>query len=58
MTLDEKKTALFKLCRKFVDDNRIYTPETVHQADRVAENALDLVFEICALVGYHEPVDN
>jgi hypothetical protein len=45
---------LWELCRKFIDDNKITCEETCFQSDRVIENSLDLVYQICEIVGYAE----
>ncbi len=48
----EKKDALLKLCGEFIADKEIRSAETIYQADRVAEGALDFIEEICNVVGY------
>jgi prevent-host-death family protein len=49
---------LWELCTKFVEDNRITCPETIHQTDHVIENAYTLIEQMCSIVGYHEEADN
>jgi hypothetical protein len=48
------KDKLWKLCEKFVKDNTISCPETIHQCDWVSENSPELVQAICEIVGYHK----
>jgi hypothetical protein len=45
---------LISVCEKFIEDNRITSPETVYQKDRVIENAYGLIQDICEIVGYEE----
>lgn len=53
-TIQAEPDPLRKLCRKFVKDNRITCPETVHQCDWVAENSPEFIAEICKIVGFHK----
>ena len=48
------KQKLWWLCKKFVVDQEITCAESVHQSDRVIENAYQLIEEICDLVGYYD----
>jgi hypothetical protein len=50
--MQEEQTALYELCAKFINDNKIYCPETVYQADRVSENSYEFIKKICDIVGY------
>ena len=51
---NEKAVELWNLCKKFIDDQSINCPETIHQTDWVIENAYTLIEEICDIVGYKE----
>ena len=48
---------LYDLCKDFIRDNRISCEEDIYQSDRVEANALDLISQICELLGYHEEED-
>ena len=48
---------LFVLCHNFIYDNEITCGETVYQTDRVSENSLECIAEICEIVGYHKHKD-
>lgn len=43
---------LLTLCREYVNDNEIYSEETIYQTDRVAETSIDFVADICKIVGF------
>lgn len=49
-----KEKELFKLCKKFIEEQDIHCAETVYQSDRVIENAYEFIEEICNIVGYVE----
>lgn len=51
------KASLLKLCRDFISDNHISCPETVYQTDRVSNNSLEFIEEICNLVGFCKDSD-
>lgn len=51
------KTELLELCRDFIEEQRITCAETVHQTDRVIENAYEFIGQVCELVGYHKDPD-
>lgn len=44
--------ALAELCKKFVVENGIGCPETIHQCDGVIVNAYDFIHRVCDIVGY------
>ena len=50
--MQEKKDALYELCAKFINDNKIHCAETVYQADRVNDNSYEFIRKICDIVGY------
>jgi hypothetical protein len=50
----KKRSSLVKLCKKFVDDNKITCEECISQTDRVIENAYEFIANICDIVGYYE----
>lgn len=47
-----KEQELFEFCKKFVEEQDITCPETIHQSDRVIENAYEFIEHICDIVGY------
>ncbi len=49
-----KGSRLLTLCEKFIEENNICCPETIHQTDWVIENAYELIEGICEIVGYKE----
>lgn len=50
-TLEELKQ-LYIIVKHFIDTNDITCPEVIYQEDRVSENSLDLIRELCNIVGY------
>lgn len=48
------QSQLWYVCKKFVEEQQINCPETIHQCDWVIENAYSFIEEICAIVGYLE----
>lgn len=44
-------------CQKFIAAQEIISPETVHQTDRVIENAYEFIEVVCNIVGYHKSED-
>jgi len=52
-----KEHKLEEIVRKFVEEYRISCPETIHQTDRVIENAYQLIEELVDVVGYYEDSD-
>ncbi len=44
--------ALWNVCKKFVEDQEISSPETIYQCDWVIEHAYEFVEEVCNVVGY------
>jgi hypothetical protein len=44
--------ALWNVCKKFVEDQEIGSPETVYQCDWVIENAYEFIADVCNVVGY------
>lgn len=47
---------LLKLCKKFIDQNDIWSNETIYQSDCVILSAPEFIEEICDIVGY-KPID-
>jgi hypothetical protein len=41
------------LCKKFIQDQKICSEETIYQMDRVVEHSLGLINDICDILGYH-----
>lgn len=48
------KDRLLAHCRAFIEAQNITCAETVHQTDRVIENAYEFIEGICDIVGYKE----
>ncbi len=48
---------LYDLCKDFIKDNEIGCEEDIYQSDRVGANALELIEQICEILGYYEPED-
>lgn len=49
--------ALWNICIKFIEEQEIVHEEMVYQSDHIAENALQLIGQICEEVGYVEYED-
>lgn len=49
-----KGAQLLAIVRAFIEKQRIYCPETIHQTDRVIENAYGLIEDLVDVVGYLE----
>jgi GTP-dependent phosphoenolpyruvate carboxykinase len=45
------------LCEQFVQDQRIYCPESIYQTDRVIQNAYEFIEKVCDIVGYLDTED-
>ncbi len=49
---------LEKICRNFIEKQKIYCSESVYQSDRVIENAYELIESICNELGYYsDPIE-
>lgn len=48
---------LFDICKDFIKDNEITCAESIYQKDSIEANALDLIEQICELIGYYEEED-
>jgi len=55
--MNTKDEALFKYCTDFIAKQKIECAETIHQTDRVIENAYEFIEGICDIVGYSESDD-
>jgi hypothetical protein len=53
-----RRDALWNVCRKFIDRLDIWCGETVYQTDRVGEAALELIEDVCDIVGYKPSEDD
>lgn len=51
----KEMAALWNVCAKFIEQQKIGCPETIYQMDRVIENAYEFIQDICDEVGYYEP---
>lgn len=49
---EEKKEQLYDLCKQFIDEQDINCAESIHQTDRVIENAYFFIERVCDIVGY------
>lgn len=45
---------LFDLCKEFVNENEISCSEDLYQRDSLQLQALELLEQICDLIGYYE----
>ena len=54
----KEMVALWNVCMKFIEAQKISCPETIYQTDWVIENAYEFIEEICEEVGYHEDPSN
>lgn len=54
MTPEEE---LFNLCKKFIAQERIHSPETIYQTDSVIEHAYEFIEGVCNIVGYYKYED-
>lgn len=45
---------LFDLCKDFIKDNKITCAESIYQSNSIEANALDLIEQICDVIGYYE----
>lgn len=48
---------VMNLVRKFIQDNKISCGETIYQSDRVGENSLEFIEQLCEVVGYYKGED-
>ncbi len=53
-----KEEELFAMCKKFIEDQHIWCPETIYQSDRVIENAYEFIERVCNIVGYVKDEDD
>jgi hypothetical protein len=49
----KEMAALWNKCLEFVESQRISCVETIHQTDRVIENAYEFIEDVCDIVGYN-----
>lgn len=49
---------LWNTCQRFIHEQVICHPETIYQCDRVVENALEFIEEVCKVVGYEEFIED
>jgi hypothetical protein len=54
----KEMAALWNKCLEFVESQRISCAETIHQTDRVIENAYEFIEDVCDIVGYKEYEDD
>ena len=45
---------LFDLCKDFIRESEISCPETIYDRDSLQLQCLELLEQICDLIGYHE----
>jgi hypothetical protein len=48
---------LFDLCKDFIKENEISCAETIYDRDSLQLQCLELLEQICDLIGYHEDED-
>lgn len=49
----EKHAKLWKLCERFIREQRISCEEAIYQSDWVVVNSYEFIEEVCDIVGYH-----
>lgn len=54
----EAEARLTAIVREFVEKHHVSCPETIHQTDRVIENAYELIEDLCNVVGYYRYLDD
>lgn len=54
----DQERKLWQFCQDFVKYQRIRCAETIHQTDRVIENAYDFIEGVCDIIGYHKEDDD
>jgi hypothetical protein len=45
---------LFDLCKDFIRENEITSSDSLYERDSLQLQALELLEQICDLIGYHE----
>lgn len=50
----EELMGLWLTCSKFIDKESILCAETIYQRDGVSESSIELLEDICDIVGYKE----
>lgn len=48
---------VYNICVDFINKNQIGCSETIYQSDRVIENSLPLIEQICNAIGYYKFTD-
>lgn len=46
---------LFDICKDFIRENQISCSDSIYDRDSLQLQALDLLEQICDLIGYYEP---
>ena len=54
----KEMVALWNKCLEFVEAQSISCADTIHQTDRVIENAYGFIEDVCDIVGYEEYEDD
>lgn len=54
MDREDGQAYLWEEVEKFIEDNQISCPETIHQTDWVITNAYEFIERLCDIVGYYE----
>jgi len=50
---DRELNELYSICLRFIIQNKITCPEDIYQTDK-ANNSLELIEDICNIVGYED----
>lgn len=53
----DEMAELWNMCMEFIETQNISCQETIHQTDRVIENAYGFIEAVCDIVGYKEYED-
>lgn len=52
-----KQEKLMRICQLFINSHQIRAAENCYQMDKVLDDALEFIEEMCGIVGYYEDED-
>lgn len=55
---DDKPGYLMDLCLSWIEKNEVSCPEQIYQVDIMTIKSMELVEEICNLIGYYKDEDD
>lgn len=50
--------ALWNISKKFIEEQKIWSIETIYQSDRVIESAYEFIEDVCGVVGCYMVEDD